>query len=358
MANRLLILWMVFVGVLFTQDFSLKEVAAGAFLGSGGMEIIASADRITINHPASGKVTQEVKGVKKFISSPSGLYTVVLSFNFQPGKSDYPVYLYLVSHSSGLIYTKTITAPFDLPHPLFAVDDKGVIYSFEPLRMKLTTDLLGNNSEIMIVDNAEFQLERTFFLKADAGSVTGAVNILGRDDTGENIVLFFYSADEAKLQSVRLQGSTVSGLDRSGNQILLSVNHESEAGVFTRSRVLNSTFSEGTQLTEPAAFILSPDRFITRQGVITGQDGAVSSPSVLRAVKAITGVYTLSGEKKLLSAVTNGGNEFFIYHTASGELRKAEGLTAGKTSRMEFFVSGSILYAVEDYIKTTIYQIN
>lgn len=358
MANRLLVLWIVFAGVLFTQDFSMKEAAAGAYFSSGGMEINVSSNRITVNHPSSGNVTQEISGVKKILQSPSGLFTLVLSFNFQPGKSDYPVYLFLVSPSSGLIYSKTITAPFDLPHPLFAVDDNGVIYSFEPLRMTLGTDLLGNISEISLVDNAEFQMERTFFLRAGAGSVTGAANLLGRDDTGENILLFNYSPAGKDLQSVRLTGSTISALDRSDDQILLSINRESEAGVFTESRLLNSAFTENTLLTEPASYILASERYITKQGGITSKDGSVAASPLLSRVKAVNGVYTLSAEKKLLSAVTDGGNELFIYHTASGEIRKAEGITAGKNSRLEIFISGGMLFAVEDYVKTTIYQIN
>ncbi len=345
-------------GILFSQDFRFVEEAAGAYFSTGGMEIIASADRITINHPSSGKVTQAIRGVKKFIQSPSGTFTLVLSFDFQPGKSDYPVYLYLVSRSSGLIYTKTVTAPFDLPHPLFAVDDSGVIYSFEPLRMTLSADLLGNNSEVLIVEDAEFQMERTFFLKAGSTSVTGATNLLGRDDAGQNIHLFTYSYADGNLNSFRLKGSTISSLDIAGDQVLLTVNRESEAGVFPESRLLNSTFTESTQLAEPAIYILSPERFITRQGLITGKDGAITSSPALSQVKAVTGVYTLTGEKKLLSVVTDQGNEFFIYHSASGDIRRAEGITAGKTSRLELFISGGKLFAVEDYAKTTIYQIN
>ncbi|GMU86549.1 MAG: hypothetical protein AMXMBFR48_17910 [Ignavibacteriales bacterium] len=358
MADRFLVLWIMFAGILLSQDFTKREETAGAFFSSEGMEIIASSDRITVNHPSTGKVTQSIKGVKKFIQSPSGAYLVILSFDFQPGKSDYPVSLFLVSRSSGLIYNKTLTAPFDLPHPLFAVDDNGVVYSFEPLSLTLTADRIGNISEISIVEDAEFQMERTFFLKAGNGSVIGAVNLLGRDDSGDNILLFAYDFSTKSLKSKRLRGSTISGMEIADGEILLTTTRESESGVFQESRLLNNSFTESMLPAEPVSYLLTSELFLTRQGVIRGRDGSVIASPVLSQVKTITGVYTLPGGKKLLSAVTNEGNQFFIYHTATGDIRRSEGITAGKNSRPELFISSGMLFVVEDYVKTTIYQIN
>ncbi|QOJ30141.1 MAG: hypothetical protein HRU80_15190 [Ignavibacteriales bacterium] len=358
MVNRFLVLFAIIIGGIFPQDFSRVKEAAGAYISSGGMEIIASDDRLTVNHPVSGKITQQLTGVKKIIPSPSGTFFLLLNFGFQPDKSDYPVSLFLVSRSSGLIYTKDITASFDLPHPLFAVDDNGVIYSFEPLRMILSSDLRGSITETAVVENAEFTMERTFFLKAGSASVTGASNILGRDDAGENIVLFTYTPADGNIQSVRLKGSTLSGFDEAGGQLLLSVNRESESGVYPETRLMNTDFTESITLAEPAIYMLTPDRFITRQGKITGRDGSSFASPLPGSVKAVTGVYTLDETKTLLTAVTGAGNEFFIYDTASGAIRKADGISAGKDSRMEIFIFGRTLFAVENYVKTTIYQIN
>lgn len=137
--------------------------------------------------------SHKINGKKTFQTSPLNNYFLIVNFDFIDEDGDYPVTLFIFDVEGKLSFTHELPAPFDLPHPLFAINNEGVVAYFEPINFFLTIV----NEEVIIPirleNNVEFEMEKAFFISFnDAGiyvlTTIGQADIEGRNN--ENT--FFY----------------------------------------------------------------------------------------------------------------------------------------------------------------------
>ena len=60
-------------------------------------------------------------------------YFYIANYQFIDSKNDYPFEVNVFNSEGSLVFNRKFTAPFDLPHPLLGINDRGVLALFDPL---------------------------------------------------------------------------------------------------------------------------------------------------------------------------------------------------------------------------------
>ncbi len=134
-----------------------------------------------------------IEGKKTFDTSPDNKFFFITNFAFIDEDGDYPVTLFVFNENGELYYSHEVLAPFDLPHPLFAVNNEGVLAYFEPLSFTLTIVKEEMINPIKLEESIEFEMEKSFFISFNDSGVyllttIGQTDIEGRN----NFNTYFY----------------------------------------------------------------------------------------------------------------------------------------------------------------------
>jgi len=123
-----------------------------------------------------------------------------------------------------LIYTYKLTAPFDLPHPIFSINDEGKIASFNPLNFKLTLFDGSEEKTISLEKEVEFEMERSSFVEMTNSDVYVLTSLkpLTIEENESNAFLYKINLNSLSIEKEIIDYSIPVSLNLIENSIILS----------------------------------------------------------------------------------------------------------------------------------------
>lgn len=262
------------------------------------------------------KSSKQINGKKVLRISQSGKYFLIANHAFPKDKSDYLITLIVFDNSGNEIFEKSIKAYFDMPHPLFAINDDGIAAGFDPLYFKLIM-ISGNElKEIAVIKDAPFEMERAAFIQADDKDfyVLSSIEPLSIENEKANVSLFRISGSDFRIEQVELDLSTPLLLKVIDNELYMSgikfISMLPEPYIFKLTKNLNMTAMNKI----PAERLIKSDGFLyakfddkifklNKQLQAEKIYSVEKGERVLDIAKSSTGIYALlkSDELYLLS---------------------------------------------------------
>jgi hypothetical protein len=168
MIKYLLLIILTFTaGPTFSQSKNiskLDEIPAKYFIIQD-LEIKLTDDNISINRGNEIIFSRPLDGKKILQSSPAENYFLITNYKFSDDKSDYPIEAFAFNINGEVISSQNITAHYDLPHPLFAINDAGTFAYLDLLRLQISIVQGSNGNTISLEKDAPFEMERACYIE-------------------------------------------------------------------------------------------------------------------------------------------------------------------------------------------------
>ena len=154
-----------FVTYSLAQPAQVKEEFNSSYYELHGLEINLTSDKILITHAKQDVFFEDIIGKKIFQKSPAENYFLISNFKFSNKKVDYPVEIKVFDSKGNFVFPYKFIAPYDLPHPLFCLNDNALLALFDPLSFKVK--LIGDDSynELELLKDVPFEMEKASFVE-------------------------------------------------------------------------------------------------------------------------------------------------------------------------------------------------
>lgn len=179
---------------IFGQQTNIKTedqlIGKNYFVNSIRVQITPELINITDNSRSVFNVS--ISGVKYFSSSPSNNYFLISNFQFTKDKKDYPS-SYLVFNAEGeKIFELNISAGYDLPHPLHAINDEGTLALFDLLTFNLVLIDANRQRTVKLEKEIPFEMERAGYIVMNDRFVFVSTSLIPVDitDNSSNVILY------------------------------------------------------------------------------------------------------------------------------------------------------------------------
>ena len=191
------------------QSLQIEKELNSSYYEFHEFEINLTSDKIIMTKNNQGTYIQNIKGKKVYKTSLGSNYFLIANFQFPEQKTDYPVEIKVFNRSAALIFSYKFSAPYDLPHPLFTVNDDGILSLFDPLSFKVKIISKSSETEIELEKEVPFEMEKASFIQMNQD----VLFIL----TSQSALDITENASNVKLYKVNL-------LDLSANKKVLDYN--------------------------------------------------------------------------------------------------------------------------------------
>jgi len=207
-----------------TEILNQVEEVPYYYTVNNGFEIKFSSNEIFISKVNQNFYSEEIKGKKSLKFSHSKKFFYIAIFDFPSDKSDYQIDIKVFNDLSNLIYTYKLTAPFDLPHPIFSINDEGKIASFNPLNFKLTLFDGSEEKTISLEKEVEFEMERSSFVEMTNSDVYVLTSLkpLTIEENESNAFLYKINLNSLSIEKEIIDYSIPVSLSLIENSIILS----------------------------------------------------------------------------------------------------------------------------------------
>jgi hypothetical protein len=148
-----------------SQSLKIEREFNSSYYELNELEINLTADKISITKNNQNIFLENLSGKKIFKSSPTENSFLVANFQFSNNKADYPVELKVFDRNGEMILTYKFLAPYDLPHPLFTVNDDGILSLFDPLNFKVKIISKSSEKEVELEKEVPFEMEKASFIE-------------------------------------------------------------------------------------------------------------------------------------------------------------------------------------------------
>ncbi len=168
--------------------------------------------------------SMSIHGDKYFLTSPSNNYFLITNYQFSKEKKDYPVTFLVFNNAGEKIFEHTITALFDLPHPVCAVTDQGTIALFDPLKFIVSLINSDDQRHVKLEKEIAFEMERASFISIYKNSVFVAASLKPLDisDNTPNVTLYKIDINDLQIIKTKLNLSIPTALYASENEIAVA----------------------------------------------------------------------------------------------------------------------------------------
>lgn len=167
---------------------------------------------------------ESINGKKIFKSSLEQNYFYIANYQFTNSKNDYPVEINVFDRDGLLVFSFKFLAPYDLPHHLLSVNDKGVLALFDPISFKVRLIDKSSDNELELEKEVPFEMERAAFIEMNNGFlfILASQNALDITESKSNVSLYKVSLADLKIDKKELDYNTPTLLKISGNNIFIS----------------------------------------------------------------------------------------------------------------------------------------
>ena len=168
---------------------------------AGSFQVIADEHKISVLKNGQPVNSINLTGVKTFLFSPSGEKALVVNYSFRRAKENYTITYFLIDGENGLLRTDSVTGYYDMPNPLFTINENGIIGYCDPGSLILTIDNAGLKTDIRLFNDAPYEMERGVFISSDDELIYIAGNL--------KPVAFELKEDNLFLAVVDIRGKTI-----------------------------------------------------------------------------------------------------------------------------------------------------
>jgi len=206
------------------QSVQIEKELSSSYYEFNGFEINLTSNQINISKNKQDVYFKNINGKKVFKSSLGSSYFLIGNFQFSEQKKDYPVEIDVFDHNASLVFSYEFTAPYDLPHPLFTLNDEGILSLFDPLNFKVKVISESSETEIELEKEIPFEMERASFIEAnnDYLFVLTSLNTLDITETGSNVGLYKVSLEKLSFDKRSLDYNTPTLLKIIDNKVFIS----------------------------------------------------------------------------------------------------------------------------------------
>jgi len=143
---------------------------------------------------------EQVRGLKQVEFSKDREYMLILSYDFPEAEENFQIYGYLFDNNFELTDKFINEAFYGMPHPLYKVNNNGVITYIDPLTLKLTIRERGNEKVIDPEEGIEFEMERQIYIDSNDEGVAVIYNreLIPIEEENPVFTVVRYDFDEEK----------------------------------------------------------------------------------------------------------------------------------------------------------------
>ncbi|NUN08360.1 MAG: hypothetical protein HUU54_04215 [Ignavibacteriaceae bacterium] len=224
MIKKIFIAILLLVVTTPAQESAQGNAQSGVF---GSVTIIYSDDSFSMTDGNSTIAGITITGKKVVIFSSEKSMAVLINYGFTKNKENYPITYYLLEQVKGVAYKGEITGYYDMPHPLFTVNESGVIAYCDPGTLKLTTDNYGNSSDVKLFGSIEYEMERGIFLQSDEERVYIAGNLkpAALELQEDNVFVAAVRISNLSIEKKMLPFLAVKSFEISNDRVILDAYH-------------------------------------------------------------------------------------------------------------------------------------
>lgn len=224
MIRKILIALLILIINVPAQE-SAPESSQSA--GFGTLTIIYNDNAFSVNNGNISIASVNISG-KKVLSFPAEKgVALIVNYGFTGKKENYAITYYLLDKEKGVVNTGEITGYYDMPHPLFAVNETGVIAYCDPGTLKLTIDNYGKKSDVKLFGNIEYEMERAIFIRSDMEKayVTGNLKPAALELQDDNVFVASVKLNNQEIEKKMLPFLAVKSFEISNDRLILDAYH-------------------------------------------------------------------------------------------------------------------------------------
>lgn len=226
------ILLIVLAGFLFFNSsiFSQEELILSNELPFNlsyfnEIEIRTTQSKIEIIKGNAVLFNENINGRKEIIYSSDKNYFLVTNYEFSNEKTEYNV-TNIIFNSNGNLVNKIVHTPFfDLPHPLYSLDNKGDLTSFDVYYLTITIDKLnGEKLQFQLEKDLENEIERSGYVYSSGNKVFAAVTLVPADimSNFSNVKLYSIEKETGIIKKNEIELSQLTGCYFDEENVIIS----------------------------------------------------------------------------------------------------------------------------------------
>lgn len=195
--------------LVFLNDNLRIELHPGSYkIFNGGAEIFSAA--------AAGK--------KIFASSEDNSFFFIANFPFTSEKTEYKISVDVFDSRGDKKFSYSVNSFFDLPHPLFEINNSGLLSVYDPLSYRLVLADESGEREITLVKDAVHEMERGAFLAStdEHVFVMTSHEPLSIEETKPNVSLYKIDISALFVNEYKLNYSTATLLKIKDESLYIS----------------------------------------------------------------------------------------------------------------------------------------
>jgi hypothetical protein len=206
------------------QSVQVEEELNSSYYEFEGFEINLTSNQINFSKNNQDVYFKSINGKKVFKLSLGDNFFLIANFQFSEQKKDYPVEIDVFDRNASLVFSYEFLAPYDLPHPLFCVNDNGVLALFDPLNFKIKLITIESENDIELEKEIPFEMERASFIEAnnDFLFILTSLNTLDITETGRNVGLYKVNLEKLSFDKRYLDYNTPTLLEINDNNVFIS----------------------------------------------------------------------------------------------------------------------------------------
>lgn len=197
--NKILLFLLIGTSLIFPQEkfIPAQELPFNLFYFNE-IEIRTTSNYIEVINGNSVLMRENINGNKDVIYSPDGNISAVFNYEFKQEKTEYPVTIFILN-SNGSLINKIIHYPFfDLPHPIYSIDNNGELTSLDLFTLTIKVDKLnGEKIEYQLEREIENEMERTGYLFSTETNIYSIVTLTPADITQDYANVSVYSIEKS-----------------------------------------------------------------------------------------------------------------------------------------------------------------
>jgi len=223
--SRLILLIFIFLSdIVLSQDNLIRLEGNTLDTRIGNILIKADQEGYSVNREGTTAVRTILAGVKKFVVSPENKKALLVNYPFRRAKENYNITYFLIDSESGTEIADSVTGYYDMPNPLFSVNDNGVVAYCDPAALWIEINNRGTKTKSFIFQGAGYEMERGIFIKCDDNRfyIAGNLNPVTLELKTDNVFTASVDIASGEVRSVMLPYTGISAFSSENGQFRVS----------------------------------------------------------------------------------------------------------------------------------------
>ena len=219
-----LIISLILAVYSFGQNLQVVKEFNSSHYELHGLEVNLTSEKILIIRDNQNIFVDDLIGKKIFQTSKNQNYFLIANFKFSNEKVDYPVEIKVFDIQGNLVFPYKFLAPFDLPHPLFQLNDNALLTLFDPLSFKVKLVNRDSIREVELIKDIPFEMEKAAFVEMDDDFlfILTSQSALDITENASNAVLYQVNIQDLSISKKEIDYNTPTLLRVIGGSVFVS----------------------------------------------------------------------------------------------------------------------------------------